>query len=32
MKGDLLWVYEDLTEYLGWVLTARSGLVSTDLN
>ena len=28
MKGDLLWVYEGLTEYLGWVLAARSGLAS----
>ncbi len=26
MKGDLLWVYEGLTEYLGSILTARSGL------
>ncbi len=26
MKGDLLWVYEGLTQYLGSVLTARSGL------
>ncbi len=26
MIGDLLWVYEGLTEYLGQVLTARSGL------
>ena len=26
MVGDLLWVYEGLTEYLGEVLTARSGL------
>jgi predicted metalloprotease with PDZ domain len=26
MKDDLLWVYEGLTEYLGDVLTARSGL------
>jgi predicted metalloprotease with PDZ domain len=26
MKGDLLWVYEGLTTYLGEVLTARSGL------
>jgi len=26
MLGDLLWVYEGLTEYLGRVLTARSGL------
>jgi predicted metalloprotease with PDZ domain len=28
MKDDLLWVYEGLTEYLGEVLTARSGLVN----
>ncbi len=26
MKGNLLWVYEGLTTYLGDVLTARSGL------
>ncbi len=26
MIGDLLWVYEGLTEYLGEVLTARSGI------
>lgn len=26
MRGDLLWVYEGLTQYLGHVLTARSGL------
>jgi predicted metalloprotease with PDZ domain len=26
MKDDLLWVYEGLTQYLGEVLTARSGL------
>ena len=26
MKDELLWVYEGLTEYLGEVLTARSGL------
>ena len=26
MKDDLLWVYEGLTEYLGEVLTGRSGL------
>ena len=26
MTGDLLWVYEGLTEYLGNVLTARTGL------
>ena len=28
MKGELLWVYEGLTTYLGTVLTARSGLWS----
>ncbi len=26
MKGELLWVYEGLTEYLGEVLTPRSGI------
>lgn len=26
MKGDLLWVYEGLTQYLGTILSARSGL------
>jgi predicted metalloprotease with PDZ domain len=26
MKGELLWVYEGLTEYLGTILSARSGL------
>jgi predicted metalloprotease with PDZ domain len=26
MKGELLWVYEGLTEYMGEVLTPRSGL------
>ena len=30
MKGDLLWVYEGLTEYLGEVLAARSGLEDGD--
>jgi predicted metalloprotease with PDZ domain/uncharacterized membrane protein len=25
MKGELLWVYEGLTNYLGWVLAARMG-------
>jgi predicted metalloprotease with PDZ domain len=30
MKDDLLWVYEGLTEYLGNVLTVRSGLFSAD--
>jgi predicted metalloprotease with PDZ domain len=28
MQDDLLWVYEGLTEYLGNVLTARSGAIS----
>ena len=30
MKDDLLWVYEGLTNYLGTVLTARSGLLTND--
>ena len=30
MKGDLLWIYEGLTNYLGIVLSARSGLASID--
>jgi predicted metalloprotease with PDZ domain len=30
MKGGLLWVYEGLTEYLGYLLAARSGLWSTQ--
>jgi predicted metalloprotease with PDZ domain len=30
MKTDLLWVYEGLTQYLGWVLAARSGLLTTE--
>jgi predicted metalloprotease with PDZ domain len=30
MVGDLLWVYEGLTEYLGNVLGARSGLWSPE--
>lgn len=30
MEGDLLWVYEGLTNYLGEVLAARSGLWSAD--
>jgi predicted metalloprotease with PDZ domain len=30
MKGNLLWVYEGLTTYLGEVLTARSGLYTPD--
>jgi predicted metalloprotease with PDZ domain len=30
MAGDLLWVYEGLTEYLGNILTERSGLWSPE--
>jgi predicted metalloprotease with PDZ domain len=30
MKGELLWVYEGLTEYLGSILAARSGLRSPE--
>ena len=30
MRGDLLWVYEGLTEYLGQILSARSGLLTPD--
>jgi predicted metalloprotease with PDZ domain len=30
MKGDLLWVYEGLTEYFGDVLAARSGIWTPD--
>ena len=30
MKGGLLWVYEGLTQYLGHVLAARSGLDTAD--
>ena len=30
MKGELLWVYEGLTEYYGDVLTARSGIWSAE--
>ncbi len=30
MKGELLWVYEGLTQYLGKVLPARSGLWSAE--
>ena len=28
MIGDLLWVYEGLTDYLGDLLAARSGLLN----
>jgi predicted metalloprotease with PDZ domain len=31
MKGDLLWVYEGLTEYLGDVLAARSGIWTPEI-
>jgi predicted metalloprotease with PDZ domain len=30
MQGDLLWVYEGLTEYLGMILSARAGLDSAE--
>ena len=30
MRGDLLWVYEGLTQYLGMVLSARSGIASAE--
>jgi predicted metalloprotease with PDZ domain len=30
MKGELLWVYEGLTDYLGEVLASRSGLVNPE--
>jgi predicted metalloprotease with PDZ domain len=30
MQGSLLWVYEGLTEYLGQILTARSGLLTPE--
>jgi predicted metalloprotease with PDZ domain len=30
MKGDLLWVYEGLTQYLGDVLSARAGIWKAD--
>ena len=30
MQDDLLWVYEGLTEYLGYILTARTGLQTPD--
>jgi predicted metalloprotease with PDZ domain len=30
MKGELLWVYEGLTQYLGEVLAARSGIESPE--
>jgi len=30
MKGELLWVYEGMTQYWGEILSARSGLVTPD--
>jgi len=30
LKGELLWVYEGLTDYLGEVLAVRSGMESSD--
>jgi predicted metalloprotease with PDZ domain len=30
MKGGLLWVYEGLTQYLGQILTPRSGLLTPE--
>jgi predicted metalloprotease with PDZ domain len=27
-RGDLLWVYEGLTQYMGYVLASRSGLIT----
>ncbi len=30
MKGELLWVYEGLTQYLGEILTPRTGLFSAE--
>ncbi len=30
MKGDLLWIYEGLTQYLGTILTSRTGLYSPE--
>src|SRR5262245_31678714 len=30
MNGDLLWVYEGLTQYLGFVLAGRSGIRTPD--
>jgi predicted metalloprotease with PDZ domain len=31
LRGDLVWMYEGLTEYLGSVLTARSGMETPEL-
>ena len=31
LKGDLLWVYEGLTQYYGYMLSARSGIMPLKL-
>ena len=31
LRGDLVWIYEGLTEYLGSVLTTRSGMETPEL-
>jgi predicted metalloprotease with PDZ domain len=31
MKGELLWVYEGLTQYYGVILAARSGMMPQDI-
>ncbi len=30
METELLWIYEGLTEYLGWILATRSGLLTFE--
>ncbi len=30
MTGELLWVYEGLTQYIGWLLAARSGFRTAE--
>ena len=30
METDLLWVYEGLTQYLGWLLATRSGILTPE--
>jgi predicted metalloprotease with PDZ domain len=32
MQNNLLWVYEGQTQFWGWVLAARSGLVNAELS
>ena len=31
MKGDLLWVYEGMTQYWGYVLSARAGIITPEV-